>query len=224
MLRSRRAPTMRAEVPMTDRSDCCPGSGCCNPGPSRREFLATTGAAAFGALRPPGLQQPGPDHFVPADKQLAPAWVGRLTARAPVEPWRGEALRTIGMPCGGVGAGQLYVTGDGRLAHWWIANDTRHSSYGGQTTIATPDGEQGVCYGSFAPARPVEQGTLLAWRQGDGAMQNADLDAAAFPGTTFLGEYPVATIDYERPAAPLPVAVRAEVFSPFVPLDARASG
>lgn len=209
---------------MTDRSDCCSGSDCCGPTPNRREFLAAASVSAFGSLLPRGLGGGrGPDHFVPADKQLDPAWVARLTARAPVAPWRGEQLRTIGMPCGGVGAGQLYVTGDGQLAHWWIANDTRHSSYGGQTTIVTSDGEQGVCYGTFAPHRPIEQGTLLAWHAGDDQDQVVELGARDFPATSCLGEYPVATIDYERAESPLPLAIRAEVFSPFVPLDARAS-
>lgn len=208
---------------MNDRtSDCCPG-GDCSPGPNRREFLATSSVVAFGSLQGRPLAAGEVDHYVPADKKLSPVWVAQLTARAPVAPWRGASLRTIGMPCGGIAAGQLYVTGDGRLAHWWIANDARHTSYGGQTTIRTPDGEQGVCYGSFAPARPIEQGALLALRAGAGPTEVVALDAAECPGTTFLGEYPVATIDYERPRAPLPVAVRAEVFSPFVPLEPRAS-
>jgi uncharacterized protein (DUF608 family) len=208
---------------MNDRtSDCCPG-GDCSPGPSRREFLASTSVLAFGSLQQHPPTGPIGDHRVPADKKLPPEWVSRLSAHAPVLAWSGAALRTIGMPCGGIASGQLYVTGDGRLGHWWIANDARHTSYGGQTTIRTPDGAQGVCYGSYAPSRPIEQGTLLALATGGREVEVVALDAEGCPGTTFLGEYPVATIEYERPAAPLAVAVRAEVFSPFVPLDARAS-
>lgn len=208
---------------MSERGDCCPG-GECGPGPDRREFLSAATVAAFGVLQTRGVMQGKVgDHFVPADKRLDKRWVAGLTAPGPVPPWRGEQLRTVAMPCGGVAAGQLYVTGDGRLAQWWIANDACHSSFGGQTSIVTPTGEQGVCYGSFAAARPVQQGTLLAWRQGDGAAEVASLDAEEFNDTACLGEYPIATIDYDRRQRKAPLAVRAEVFSPFVPLAPRLS-
>ncbi|MFO1076962.1 MAG: GH116 family glycosyl hydrolase [Planctomycetota bacterium] len=208
---------------MSERDDaCCPG-GSCGPELDRRQFLGAT-VSAFGVLQTPGLLQGRDgDHFVPADKKLSREWLAQLTARGPAAPWTGAQLQTIAMPCGGVASGQLYVTGDGRLAQWWIANDACHSSYGGQTTIVAPTGEQGVCYGTYAPARPVQQGAVLTWRQGDGPVRVADLDAAAFPATTCLGEYPVATIDFARAVDAPPVAVRAEVFSPFVPLSARDS-
>lgn len=208
---------------MSERGSCCCPGGDCGPGPDRREFLGAASVAAFGVLQARGRQGQDGDHFVPADKRLPQEWIDGLTKRGPVQPWRGEQLRTIAMPCGGVGAGQLYVTGDGRLAQWWIANDARHSSYGGQTTIDTPDGKQGVCYATYEPFRPIEQGTLLAWRAVGGVARVESLDAESFPETSFLGEYPVATIDYERHLSPLPFSVRAEVFSPFVPLSARDS-
>ncbi|MCA8952468.1 MAG: hypothetical protein KDE27_23355 [Planctomycetes bacterium] len=208
---------------MSERDDCCCPGGECGPEVDRRQFLGTT-VSAFGALQVPGADQgAGGDHHVPADKKLAAEWIAALTARGPAAPWAGAALRTIAMPCGGVAAGQLYVTGDGRLAQWWIANDACHTSYGGQTTIVTPAGEQGVCYGTYPPARPVAQGAMLTWREGDGPVQVADLDADAFPQTTFRGEYPVATIEFARAKAAPPVAVRVEVLSPFVPLAARDS-
>src|ERR1700761_8772117 len=46
------------------------------------------------------------------------------------ENWRGKELETIGMPCGGIGAGQLYVRGDGTLACWWICNNAYNTGYG----------------------------------------------------------------------------------------------
>lgn len=203
---------------------CCPG-GSCEPGLDRREFVGSA-VTAFGAMQVPGAlfgQGRGGDHFVPADKKLSREWIEQLTTRGAAAAWQGEQLTTVGMPCGGVAAGQLYVTGDGRLAQWWIANDACHTSYGGQATIVTPSGEQGVCYGTFAPARTVAQGAMVMWRSGDGPARVFALDAEVFPATACRGEYPVATIDYAREHFAMPVAVRAEVFSPFVPLAARDS-
>ena len=67
------------------------------------------------------------DHFVPADKKLDPEWAKALFARGPRRVYRGEQLETIGMPCGGICAGQLYVRGDGTLAQWWIANNAHNT-------------------------------------------------------------------------------------------------
>ena len=62
------------------------------------------------------------DHLVPADKKLSPDWVKSLFARGTPEVLRGSELKFVGMPVGGIGAGQLYLGGDGRLWHWDIFN------------------------------------------------------------------------------------------------------
>src|SRR5579862_9595571 len=101
---------------------------------SRRSFLASSGLAAAGmmalGLRPrnaiagPFSDSDFYDFPIPADKKLDPEWVKSLYARD--EPTVYTCLKNelgfIGMPIGGICAGQLYLGGDGRLWHWDIFN------------------------------------------------------------------------------------------------------
>jgi uncharacterized protein (DUF608 family) len=212
---------------MDEANDPCCGGGPCVES-TRRTFLqqaAVVGAGFLGPLPktlPGGPQEPRGDHLVPADKGLSKQWLEALRRRGAPAPLAGAQLRCVAMPCGGIAAGQLYVTGDGRLSRWWIANDVCHTSYGGDTEVITPAGTIGVCYGTYAPEHDVQQGALLAWRRGDGPFEVVGLDGDDV-ATTFLGEYPVATIGFRGKQVPLPVQVRAEVFSPFVPLQAKDS-
>ena len=67
------------------------------------------------------------DH--PDDKKLDPAWVASLSARGEKETYSDPAaLRHIGMPVGGLFAGTVYLSGDGRLWLWDIFNRTRPES------------------------------------------------------------------------------------------------
>lgn len=174
------------------------------------------------------------DHFVPVEKHLSPQWIERLTARGDRTVYRGKELTTVGMPCGGVCAGQLYVRGDGTLAQWWIANnagntglwiwgipkDGRKIDY----TVRTLQGEFPASYRTYRPVSYVDQGFALRVKSDGSEPQMATLDHQGFDDIRFIGEYPIATIDYRRSAKPpLPVAIRAEVFSPFIPLNARDS-
>ena len=43
---------------------------------------------------------------IPADKNLDPAWVQSLTDKGTQYVYTGDELNHIGMPCGGIGAGQ----------------------------------------------------------------------------------------------------------------------
>ena len=106
------------------------------------------------------------DHCVPADKKLSADWLRTLTDRGEPTWYRGTDLVTIGMPVGGIGAGQLYLTGDGRLAHWDIFN------------LKAP----GYLYPAkpVAPVQVVEQGFAIRVRQGDQTQTRA-LDSRRFP-------------------------------------------
>jgi uncharacterized protein (DUF608 family) len=164
------------------------------------------------------------DHHVPALKNLDPGWLRELYARGTRTAFSGTALDTLGMPCGGICSGQVYVRGDGTLAHWWIANDAYDTGPGLMQQIATVQGTYEQGYHTFRPFSPLQQGFAIETRNADGAVQLRRLDREGFDDIEFFGEYPVATIEYDsRETGDFPVGVRAEVFSPFIPLNSRDS-
>ena len=135
------------------------------------------------------------DKLVPADKKLHPGWVKSLFARGTPEVWTGDGLKYIGMPVGGIGAGQLYLGGNGTLWHWDIFN--KHISTGAGH-YASP----------LLPQSPVEQGFTL--KIGD---ETKPLET--FSQIAFRGEYPIGLVEYRQ----RDVAVTLEAFSPFIPLN-----
>src|SRR5665213_2756730 len=107
------------------------------PNWNRREFLKFSTATTLGMVfsRLPVMAGPFTredfDQLVPADKKLAPDWVKSLFARGTPEILRGDELKYVGMPVGGIGAGQLYLGGDGRLWHWDNFNRVENSGSSG---------------------------------------------------------------------------------------------
>jgi non-lysosomal glucosylceramidase len=172
---------------------------------NRRGFLKTSAATILGFMfsRLPVMAGPFTradfDHLVPADKKLRPEWVKSLFARGEPEILRGNDLKFIGMPIGGIGAGQLYLGGDGRLWHWDIFNQTRGT---GSEHYAGP----------LIPSSPLSQQFSLKING-----QSRALDRTGFSEVSFRGEYPIGTVEYADSSVPL--AVKLEAFSPFIPLS-----
>ena len=200
----------------------------------RREFMKFAGIVAAGAaascsssselLGDPAAGQTdggtflGPTaqavkqgHIVPVDKKMSLAWVKSLFARGERKVYRGKELFTIGMPCGGVGAGQLYLRGDGTLGKWWIFNNAKNERH---------------CsgYQTYRPGSPIEQGFAVRLAAKGDKPQTAVLSETDFDAIEFVGEYPIAEIRFKRSVKPaLPVEISQEVFSPWIPLNARDS-
>ena len=93
----------------------------------RRHFIKASGASgltAAMALANPAKVMAGPfeqtdlDHIIPADKKLSQAWIDGLYARGEALTATGDDLKYIGMPINGIGTGQVYLSGDGRLWYW----------------------------------------------------------------------------------------------------------
>jgi len=174
-------------------------------GMDRRDFLKLSGIAVTGMTfsRLPAMAGPFTrvdfDQLVPADKKLSPEWVKSLFARGTPEVLRGSELKFVGMPVGGIGAGQLYLGGDGRLWHWDIFNQFVKT---GADHYAQPP----------LPASPLTQQFLLTF----GGKTHA-LDRTGFSEVSFRGQYPIGTVEYAD--AGVPVTVKLEAFSPFIPLN-----
>jgi len=209
--------------------DCCSGATPAAISLDRRQFVKTAALGGAGlavsgsqleAIAGPFIRQEAPDHFVPADKKLSAAWVRALFA--PGEPtwYSGEDLRTIGMPVGGICAGQVYLTGDGRLAYWDVFNRNQNTGYGANNYEPGRTPGQTVLSQALTEVAPVDQGFVLRVRTGDTTLERT-LDGEGFPGVRFNGEYPIGTVAYDDPA--LPVTVSLEAFSPFIPLSAEDS-
>ena len=189
---------------------------------SRRTFLQATGLASLAPLagRAPwsagfsgGLRAQEPAaarHFVPREKGLSQQWIARLYEKGASRVYRAKELEAIGMPVGGIGAGQLYLRGDGTLAVWQIFNKHHFSGYGATN------------YRHYRPESPVDQGFALRWTSGAGSEATVPLSREGFPGVELVAEYPIAKLRYAREDVPIQVEV--EAFSPFIPLNAKDSG
>ena len=173
----------------------------------RRDFLKASAATVLGLAFSQLPAMAGPftredfDHMVPADKKLSPDWVKSLFARGTPEMLRGGELKYVGMPVGGIGAGQLYLGGDGRLWHWDIFNQGINSGTSGPH-YAKP----------LVPASPLAQ--KFSVKIGE---KTFSLDHDGFSDVSFRGEYPVGSVEYA--ATGVPVVVKLEAFSPFIPLN-----
>ena len=213
-------PAFREDVDAAQRQSSC---GCSGPptGVNRRQFMKVAGvglvATTLGRALPvmagpfkPSDAEAG--HLVPADKQLDPAWVKALFERGTKEVFSGKALDNIGMPCGGIGCGQLYLCGDGALGSWQIFNNAKSNWIEG--THAT--------YKHRGIPKTVDQGFAVWVRQGDGAPAVKRLGRDGFANIEFQGEYPIGAVRYAEPG--FPVKVEMEAFSPFIPLNAKDSG
>ena len=130
-----------------------------------------------------------------------------LTDRGQRTVYRGADLEKIGMPIGGLCAGQLYLGGDGKLWHWDIFNQRIAT---GAEHYAKP----------LKPSSPVDQGFAVRFTAG-GQVTERVLDKTHWSNISFIGEYPIGYVEYRDPNAPL--SVRLEAFSPFIPLNTEDS-
>jgi len=203
-----------------NESPCCDTPDCCDSGIPRRQFLKLAGFAAgsFALGKLPAFA--GTPRFVPQDKAMPAAWRASLFARGSRSVYRGKDLRFIGMPVGGVCAGQVNLGGDGRLWLWDVFNEIKE----GVVTKRVP--YRGETFGPLGGANyiespeqvhPFEQG--FAIKVGDRVQP---LDKRGWSDISFTGEYPIGFVEYRDAATPIQVSL--ESFSPFCPLDADDSG
>ena len=197
----------------------------------RRQFIALASAAMASTHLPVmagPFDQSNSDEPIPIDKKLDAEWVKSLTLRGiPTEYTGWNQLKFIGMPIGGIGSGTVYLGGDGRLWCWDIFNEHHEG-----------------CIPNHADARNIASiGSIITERNGSNYVKPNDnqespwkieqgfvltvqgnkfsLDKNDFHQISFVGQYPIATVNYE--GGNCPVNVQLEAFSPFIPLDANRS-
>lgn len=196
-------------------------SGVPDCGIDRREFLRLAGtglvAAGIGGQLPQlmagfsAAEAALSGHLIPADKRLSEEWIRALFARGKKEVFAGASLENIGMPCGGIATGQMYLRGDGVLGCWQIFNDAYSNWVEG--TFAT--------YKHRGVAKPVDNGFAVIVEGDEVESQLRTLDRAGFDQVSFCGEYPIGRVRYASKTCP--VRVEMEAFSPFIPLNLKDS-
>lgn len=143
--------------------------------------------------------------------------------------YSGEAIRHVAMPQGGIGAGQIALAGDGSLRQWQITNQVNHLGFVPDSFFALrascvepPQNVIRILQSREALQLPDDQTPLV----NDNVIpreQRALLEQySGVERTHFTGSYPFAKIAYDDAA--LPVDVRLEAYSPFIPLQAEDSG
>ncbi len=171
-------------------------------------------------LLAPGRGARGDDSsliLVPEDKGFSDAWLKALTARGEPEVYRGDDLKYVGMPVGGICAGLIYLGGDGKPWLWDIFNRNslaKQVTYEGRT-FGNSDGSTYV--EPWIPHSPLAQGMAIKYTAGQLSGQRTLDKDGGWAEITFQGQYPLATVNYRDPA--VPVTVKLEAFSPFIPLN-----
>lgn len=143
--------------------------------------------------------------------------------------YTGENLRELAFPLGGVGTGCLSLTGTGALAEFQIQNHPNQDSMLQQTGFALwarPEGGEAVARILEAPVPPPytrHQRRVNGGRHPGGGLGNAGLFGLPhMKAARFTSRFPMAELALSDPCVPLEVSLQA--YSPFIPMDAEASG
>ena len=189
-------------------------------GVDRRTFLKGVGVGAASIASALAAESPGqpPGARLPSASQRSDRIV-----------YRGEKLRAVAMPLGGIGTGSIALTGDGGLRQWQIVHSVNHlahvphSFFGfwGKTESGRPVArvlQSSAMYDQTNFLPPPTANDYLVPPESRKLLER-------LPGVKdleFVGEYPIAQITYLDPA--LPAHVSLEAYSPFIPLNSKDSG
>lgn len=168
---------------------------------SRRNLLLTTAATAAAQDVPKTQTQ----------RPAAPVPIGRS--------FRGEALREIAFPLGGIGTGTVSLGGFGNLRDWEIFNRPNKGGVLPFTFVALRLAGGGL---SKPRIRVLERRPLPPFSGGSGVPRETALGLPRFREAIFTGAYPFARIRFQD--ATLPVEVSLDAFNPMIPLETDDSG
>lgn len=130
----------------------------------------------------------------------------------------GPHLRMISFPLGGVAAGSLGLGGRGQLRDWEIFNRPQK---GHSPSYAFP--AIWVQAGNSKPIARVLEARIMPPYEGEQGLSFPNAPGLPRLHTAkFIGEYPLAHIDFEDHGVPVKLAL--DAFSPFIPHNADDSG
>jgi len=132
--------------------------------------------------------------------------------------FKGDQLKMIAFPLGGVAAGSIALGGRGQLRDWEIFN---RPNKGWSPNYAFP--AIWIKSGDAQPIARVLEASLLPPYEGqDGLGSNNVTGLSRVAGAEFTGQFPLAKVQFDD--SRLPVNVELEAFSPFIPHNPDESG
>ncbi|HLK62306.1 MAG TPA: GH116 family glycosyl-hydrolase [Bryobacteraceae bacterium] len=170
----------------------------------RRTFLQQVALAGAASQTPPASPE------TPATPALPDIPYPRTFA--------GRRLTAIAFPLGGVCAGSISLGGRGQLRDWEIVN---RPDQGNAPSYAFP-AIWAQAAGGKPVARVLESRIQPPYEGSSGLGTRNAPGLARLESATFIGEYPLARIDFADTT--LPVRVSLEAFSPFIPHEPDDSG
>ncbi|HEV3277556.1 MAG TPA: GH116 family glycosyl-hydrolase [Terriglobia bacterium] len=189
----------------------------------RRKFLKTIALGTGALALPGGARSEAHVDATPASAKSAKAGGNgeRRASQAGIDyprVFRGAHRQMVAFPLGGVGAGSVSLGGRGQLHEWWIFN---RPDKGNSPEYAFPS--IWVEAQGRKPVARVLEARFMPPYEGPSGLGSANVPGLPrLASSTFTGEFPLATVEFED--AGLPVQVSLEAFTPFMPLDAEDSG
>ena len=139
--------------------------------------------------------------------------------------YRGNNLKEISFPLGGIGTGSVGLAGNGALIDWEIFNRPNKGSKNGYSCFAVkaqfPDGKSVTKILQGDHIKDFSGQYEKATRHngfGYGPATNTYAGFPHFSNVKFDGKFPIATLTFKD--ADFPATVELLAFNPFIPLDA----
>jgi uncharacterized protein (DUF608 family) len=181
--------------------------------PDRREFFKSVALAAASASIAKSEARPQP--LITSDGNSASQTGGDISYP---RVFTGAALQMISFPLGGIGAGSIGLGGRGQLRDWEIFN---RADIGNSPPYAFPS--IWIKQAGASPVTHVLEARIEPPYQGQDGLGSQNVPGLSRLETaTFTGEFPLARVTFHDRR--LPVTIVLEAGTPFVPLDADASG
>ena len=141
--------------------------------------------------------------------------------------YTGASTREIVFPLGGIGTGSIGLGGNGRLTDWEIDGRPHKGAINDYSHLAVKAAAGGRLLCAKVLAGDLYKDLAGAYGKGNfagygyGPQRESLAGFPHFREHTFIGEFPIARLEFADPAFPGRVSLTA--FNPFIPLDDKNS-